>query len=79
MRLGDAINKLIKDNKKSQAGLAKMVGKKNQSFIGNICIRNSTTVDTLLEITDALDYEIVIRPRSGEAKADRTIKLSRGE
>lgn len=79
MRLGDAVSKLIKDNKKSQAGLAKMVGKKNQSFIGNICMRHSTTVDTLLEITDALDYEVIIRPRSGEGKAERTIRLSRGE
>ena len=77
MKLGEAINKLVKDNKKSHASLAQMIGRKTSTFISNIVIRGNTNIDTLLEITDALGYEIIIRPKSGDDKAERTIRLER--
>jgi hypothetical protein len=77
MKLGEAINKLVKDNKKSHASLSEMIGRKNPTFISNIVGRSNSNVTTLLEITDALGYEVIIRPKSGDDKAERTIRLER--
>jgi hypothetical protein len=73
----EALNKLIKDNKKSHASLSELIGRKNPTFISNMVSRSNCNVDTLLEITDALGYEIVIKPKSGENKAERLIRLER--
>jgi DNA-binding phage protein len=73
----EALNKLIKDNKKSHASLAELIGRKNPTFISNMVTRGNCNVDTLLEITDALGYELIIKPKSGEDKAERTIRLER--
>lgn len=77
MNLKETLNKLIKDNKKSHASLAELIGRKNPTFISNMVSRGNCNVDTLLEITDVLGYEIVIKPKSGENKAERTIRLER--
>ena len=77
MKLGEAINKLVKDNKKSHASLSEMIGRKNPTFISNMVSRSNANVATLLEITDALGYEVIIRPKSGDDKAERTIRLER--
>ena len=77
MKLGEAINKLVRDNKKSHASLSEMIGRKNPTFISNMVSRSNANVATLLEITDALGYEVIIRPRSGDDKAERTIRLER--
>lgn len=77
MQFGEAINKLVKDNKKSHASLAEMIGRKNPTFISNMVSRSNANIVTLLEITDALGYEVIIRPKSGDDKAERTIRLER--
>lgn len=77
MNLKEALNKLIKENNKSHASMAALIGRKNPTFISNLVSRGSCNVDTLLEITDALGYEIIIKPKSGENKAERTIRLER--
>lgn len=77
MRFKEMMEKLIKDNKKSHASLAALIGRKNPTFISNMVTRGNCNVDTLLEIADALGYEIVIKPKSGENKAERSIRLER--
>lgn len=77
MNFKEALKKLIKDNNKSHASLSELIGRKNPTFISNMVTRGNCNVDTLLEITDALGYEIVIKPKSGEGKAERTIRLER--
>jgi DNA-binding phage protein len=77
MKFKEMMEQLIKDNKKSHASLAALIGRKNPTFISNMVSRGNCNVDTLLEITDALGYEIVIKPKSGENKAERTIRLER--
>ena len=77
MNFKEALKKLIKDNNKSHASLSELIGRKNPTFISNMVSRGNCNVDTLLEITDALGYEIVIKPKSGENKAERTIRLER--
>ena len=77
MNFKEALKKLIKDNNKSYASMAEMIGRKNATFISNIVIRGNCNIDTLLEITNALGYEVVIKPKSGDNKAERTIRLER--
>lgn len=77
MKLGEALNKLIKDTKYSHASLAKELGRKSPASIGNAVMRNNMNVDSLLEITDKLGYEIIIRPTRGGDTAERTIRLER--
>ncbi len=77
MKFKEMMEKLIKDNKKSHASLAALIGRKNPTFISNMVTRGNCNVDTLLEIADALGYEIIIKPKSGENKAERSIRLER--
>ena len=77
MKFKEMMSQLISDNKKSHASLAELIGRKNPTFISNMVSRGNCNVDTLLEITDALGYEIIIKPKSGDSKAERTIRLER--
>ena len=77
MKLREALTKLIKDNNKSHASLSQLIGRKNPTFISNMVVRGNCNIETLLEITDALGYEIYIKPASGDNKAERTIRLER--
>lgn len=73
----DALTKLIKDNNHSHASLSALLGRKTPTFTGNMIIRNNCNINTLLEITDALGYEVYLKPKSGDNKAERTIRLER--
>ena len=63
MILGKALNKMIEVKTSSHKRLAEKIGKKNGSSIGNIITRNNCTVDTLLDITEALEYDVVLKPK----------------
>ena len=76
MILGKAINKMIEVKTSSHERLAKKIGKNHGSSIGNIIARNNCTVDTLLEIAKALEYEIVLKPKGNFGS---TIVLTKGD
>ena len=63
MILGKALNKMIEIKTSSHKRLAEKIGKKNGSAIGNIIMRNNCTVDTLLDIAEALEYDVILKPR----------------
>lgn len=63
MKLGKALNDMISVKTSSHKRLAEKIGKKNGSAIGNIIMRNNCTVETLLDIADALEYDIVLKPK----------------
>lgn len=63
MILGKALNEMINIKTSSHKRLAEKIGKKNGSAIGNIIMRNNCTVETLLDIADALEYDIVLKPK----------------
>lgn len=78
MKTGEAINKLIKDNKLSHASLAKRIGREHSTSVSNAVARQGQiSVNFLLEITESLGYEVILKPTSGEGKAERTVKLIR--
>lgn len=63
MKLGKAINEMIRVKSSSHKRLANTIGKENGSAIGNIIIRNNCTVETLLDIANALEYDIMLKPK----------------
>ena len=63
MILSKAINEMIEVKTSSHQRLAEKIGKKNGSAIGNIIIRNNCTIDTLLDIAAALEYDIILKPK----------------
>ena len=63
MILGKAINEMISIKTSSHQRLAEKIGKKQGSAIGNIIMRNNCTVDTLLDIAEALEYDIILKPK----------------
>ena len=63
MKLGKALNEMIEVKKSSHKRLANAIGKNNGSAIGNIVARNNCTVDTLLDIASALEYDVVLKPK----------------
>lgn len=68
MKLSKAINEMIEVKTSSHKRLAEKIGKKNGSAIGNIVIRNNCTVETLLDITEALEYDVVLKPKGNFGK-----------
>ena len=76
MILGKAINKMIEVKTSSHQRLAEKIGKNHGSSIGNIIARNNCTVETLLEIANALEYEILLKPKGNFGS---TIVLTKGD
>lgn len=75
-----AIKEMIaaKGNGFKQKHLAAMLGFASQAAVGNIMSRPDITLDTLLRICDALDYNIVLQPKRNKI-GDNEIKLNRSE
>ena len=63
MKLSKAINEMVEVKTSSHKRLAEKIGKKNGSAIGNIIMRNNCTVETLLDIAEALEYDVVLKPK----------------
>lgn len=76
MDLKETILKLIKDNKTTNADLAERLGLKRASSLTNITGRGDCKVSALFNICNELGYDIVIKPRHGENKAERTIVIT---
>lgn len=75
MSLKECLKKLIADSNSSYARLAERLGYKRASSIGDIVGRGDTKVSILINICNELDYDIIIRPRGGNDRAERTIVL----
>ena len=63
MKLAKAINEMIRVKTSSHQRLAEKIGKKHGSVIGNIIMRNNCTVETLLDIAAALEYDVILKPK----------------
>ena len=75
MNLKECLRKMIDDNNSSFARLADRLGYKSSASIGNISRVSDTKVSILINICIELDYDIIIRPRGENDRAERTIVL----
>lgn len=69
---------MLKSGGLKQKHLAAMLGFASQSAVGNIMSRPDITLDTLLRICEALDYNIVLQPKRNKV-SENAIKLIRSE
>lgn len=72
MKLNEAIKHIIKMCNTTQSKVAKDIGMKQGAFATIMC-RNNMQVKTLVGIANGLDYEIVLRPKSGIGKNERSV------
>jgi len=75
MNIRDAIKKLLKDNYLTQTKISEML-QMSQGDFGNKLRRNDIKISFLLKLTSVLGYEVVIRPKEGLNKAERTIVIT---
>lgn len=64
MQLKEALKIMIKGSGLKRKEIAKKLGRANQTTISQWFYQDSIGVKTLCEICDALDYEVVIRPKN---------------
>lgn len=72
--IGEAIKKAMKDTNTTQTQMARLVGAKSQSVISERLKMSNLSIDTVVEMLDAIGYDLVIEKRKqGRRREDRLI------
>lgn len=66
----EVVKRLIKKQKWSFGFLAEKIGKKSGGVIGNRLSGRSMTVEALIEMLEAMDYELVAKPKKGSGETE---------
>lgn len=75
MNISDALRTLIREEKKTtQKEFAKSINMPFTTLNTSLRVGN-ITINKLLKILNALDYEIVLRPKKGIDKSNRSIVI----
>ena len=64
MKIGEAIKTAMKSKKITQTTLAEMVGVKSQSVIAERLKMDNISINVVLDMLDAVGYEMMIVPKS---------------
>lgn len=72
MKLNEAINSIKEMCNATQKQIIDEIGIKQGAFT-TMMKRNNMQVKTLIGIADALDYEVVLRPKKGTNKTERSV------
>lgn len=64
MKIGEAIKIAMKSKKITQTTLAEMVGVKSQSVIAERLKMDNISINVVLDMLDAVGYEMVIVPKA---------------
>lgn len=76
MKLSDGIKKIIELCNRSQNGVGTAVGYKSGTW-ATIMKRNNMQVKTLVAIANELGYEVVLRPKDGKNKEERSVVIDK--
>lgn len=79
MKISDAIKTAMKNQKTTQVQLAKRIGASSQSVIAQRLRMNNLSVDTVIEMLDAIGYEMVIQEKKRGRRPEGQIIIDRGE
>lgn len=71
MRIGKAIKSVMKSDKVTQSKLAEMVGAKSQSVIAERLKMDNISINAVLDMLEALDYEMVIQSKESPDEKQR--------
>lgn len=66
----EVVKKLIDKKNWSFKFLAEKIGKKSGGVIGNRLSGRSMTVEALVEMVEAMDYELIAKPRTGSGETE---------
>lgn len=79
MKISDAIKTAMKNQKTTQVQLAERIGASSQSVIAQRLRMNNLSVDTVIEMLDAIGYEMVIQEKKRGRRPEGQIIIDRGE
>ena len=70
MKIGEAIKNAMKSKKITQTTLAERVGVKSQSVIAKRLKMDNISVNVVLDMLDAIGYEMMIVPKDEDGDGD---------
>lgn len=79
MKINEAIKLAMKNQKTTQQQLADRIGAKSQSVISERLKTVNLTTDTVLEMLDAIGYELVIQEKKRGRRPEGQIVIDRGD
>lgn len=69
MKLSDCIRDILKNKKINQKDFASMLGLKSQSGVSSRLNDGVMRVSSLMEMADALGYDVVLKPKNGKGES----------
>lgn len=79
MKVKDAIIKILKQEHITQKELSEKLGYARPTSLNTLLNTNNPKTDNLIKIMDALNYDIILKPKSGSDKVARSIILNKGD
>lgn len=79
MKTKQAIKKILKQEHMTQKELSEKTGYARPSSLNTVLRANNPKIETLVNIMDALGYEVVLRPKNGSDKVSRSVILNNEE
>ena len=79
MKISEAIKFAMKNQKTTQQQLADRIGASSQSVIAQRLRMDNLSVNTVLEMLDAIGYEMVIQEKKRGRRPEGQIVIERGD
>lgn len=79
MKIKEVIRLAMKETKTTQQQLANMIGAKHQSVISERLKMDNLSINTALEMLEALGYEMVIQEKRRGRKREGQITIERSD
>lgn len=79
MKIGKAIDAAMKSTKTTQTQLAQRIGAKSQSVISERLRMNNLSIDKIVEMLDAVGYEVVIQEKKRGRRPEGQIVIGGDE
>lgn len=79
MKIKEVIRLAMKETKTTQQQLADRIGARHQSVISERLKMNNLSINTALEMLEALGYELVVQEKRRGRKREGQITIERGD
>lgn len=78
MKMNEAIKAAMKETKTTQTQLADRIGAKSQSVIARRLGLSNLSVDTVIEMLDAIGYELVVQEKKRGRRPEGQMVIEKG-
>ncbi len=79
IKIAEAIKAAMRDKKVTQQELADRIGATSQSVIAQRLRVNNLSVDIVLEMLEAIGYELVVQEKKRGRRAEGQFSIKRGD